>query len=155
MKRIIVIFMIIFCLLSFTGISLAEKEISTFGELWNSLDRMHKIGYVRGFRDGIIVCFNELILLTSPYEPDDEEIRRTLLEMLVLYEFIWEYGEAIINVMDDLYKDPANVYIHWPSMCRVACQKLKGEDIEQLLREVRKAGYLKPLINIQEYKEKK
>lgn len=40
--------------------------------------------------------------------------------------------------MDDLYKDPANTYIKLAPIIEIACQKLKGEDVEPLLQKARK-----------------
>ena len=77
---------------------------------------------------------DELVSLTSP----DSEMRMAVRKMFDLYEFICGHYEAVQTVMDDLYKDPANTYIQFSSMCEIACQKLKGEDIEPLLRKARK-----------------
>jgi len=44
----------------------------------------------------------------------------------------------IINAMTELYKDPANTYITYFIMIEIAYQKLKGKNIEPLLREARK-----------------
>lgn len=155
MKKITIIFIIAVCLLSFIDISFLAKEILSPGEAWNSLTKTEKAGYIRGFRDGIQECLSELVPLYNAETEENIDMLMALRKLHDLCYFIWEYGRAIITVIDDLYKDPANTYIHWPSMCEVACQKLKGEDVEQLLKEARKEGYLKPLIDIQEYKEKK
>jgi hypothetical protein len=45
--------------------------------------------------------------------------------------------------MTDLYKDPANTYIDWSLICLIACQKLKGNDTEQLLNSFREFAYQK------------
>lgn len=44
----------------------------------------------------------------------------------------------IVNVVTNLYKDPANTYIPIFKMIEFAYQKLKGEDMEPLLQEARK-----------------
>jgi len=45
--------------------------------------------------------------------------------------------ETFINVISDLYKDPANTYIPISNMCIIASRKIRGETIEALLREAR------------------
>ena len=45
--------------------------------------------------------------------------------------------KTFINVISDLYKDPANAYIPIANMCLIASRKLRGEPIESLLRELR------------------
>ena len=46
--------------------------------------------------------------------------------------------KSLVEVIDDLYKDPANSYIPIANMCLIASRKLRGEPIESLLRELRK-----------------
>lgn len=136
MKRIIIIFIIICCLLSFVEFScLAEKSL-TKGEFWNVSSFYEKANYITGFRMGILKCVLKLGPLTPRAKGSDLAI--AFDELLDLYGFIREHFDAIITVMDDLYKEPANTYIPPESICEIACQKLKGEDIEPLLQEARK-----------------
>ena len=46
--------------------------------------------------------------------------------------------KTVVNIINDLYKDPANTYISVSNMCLIASRKLRGEPIESLLRELRK-----------------
>ena len=55
--------------------------------------------------------------------------------------------ESISKVMDDLYKDSANTYIYPVRMLDISYHKLKGEDVELLLRKAREEG-------LQVFKEK-
>jgi len=157
MKRIIIIFLIVFYLLSFTEVSYLTEELMSPGEFWNVLTKVEKATYQRGFRDGIVECLNKLVPLIKDKDIGLPSIFliMALDELDDLYHFIWGHGEAVETVMDNLYKDPANTYIKYPSMCEIACQKLKGEDVEQLLKKARKKGYLYPSITYQEYMKSK
>jgi len=42
-----------------------------------------------------------------------------------------------VNIVNNLYKDPANTYIAVSDMCLLASRKLRGESIELPLRELR------------------
>jgi hypothetical protein len=59
---------------------------------------------------------------------------------------VWQnfvsYGgyRAIINNMDDLYKDPANMYISMIDMGFLSYYKIKHEPIELLLKVMRERG---------------
>lgn len=130
MKKIIVIFIIACCLLCFMEISCLAKNP---GELWNVVTEVEKASYIRGFREGIEECLKKFELFIST-----ENMWIAHHKLYELYDFICGHGEAIITVMNNLYKDPANTYIQFSSMCQIAYQKLKGEDIEPLLRETRK-----------------
>ena len=129
MKKITVIFIVVFCLISFTGISSLAKEHPIAGEVWNDINMsdIHKNIYLQGIAGGFILSG----MITSITGLSDWN------------NFILQNNETIIRVMDDLYKDPANTYIDWCLICLVACQKLKGEDVEQLLKDFRKIAYQK------------
>jgi len=129
MKKITVIFIVVFCLISFTGISSLAKEHPIAGEVWNDINMsdIHKNIYLQGIAGGFILSG----IITSITGLSDWN------------NFILQNNETIIKVMDDLYKDPANMYIDWCLICLVACQKLKGEDVEQLLKDFRKIAYQK------------
>ena len=132
-KRVVIIFLIAFCLLSFMGVSYLAEEHPTYGEIWNniSMSDMYKILYVKGIAGGfelsVIITRNRITELSD--------------ELVDWSNFIVENGETIIKVMDSLYKDPTNTYIGCALICFVACRKLKGEDTEQLLKDLRKIGY--------------
>ena len=136
MKRIIIIFIIMCCLLSFVEFSCLAEESLTNGDFWNVSSFMEKVNYITGFRMGILKCVLKLGPLTPRAKGSDLAI--AFDELLDLYGFIREHLDAIITVMDDLYKEPANTYIQLELICEIACEKLKGEDIEPLLREARK-----------------
>ena len=135
MKRTVIVFIIACCLLSFIEISYLAQKPLTNGDFWNVTTFMEKVSYITGFRMGILKCVLKLGPLTPRAKGSDLDI--TFDELLDLYGFIKEHLDAIITVMDDLYKEPANTYIQPESICEIACQKLKGEDIEPLLREAR------------------
>lgn len=42
-------------------------------------------------------------------------------------------------MMRHLYSDPSNRHIPWEYICKVAIEKLRGEDIEPTLRSMRAA----------------
>jgi len=131
-------------------ISCLAEETATFGELWNGLTKLDMNGvkiselvkknYIRGIEGGF--------LLSQTITPSEVVIDKLLRDW---YSFLYHNHETIIRVMNDLYKDPANTYIDWCLICLVACQKLKGDDVEQLLKDFRKFAYQK----YQKSKEKK
>ena len=107
---------------------LAEGTV-TAGELWNDINMSDicKNIYLQGIAGGFILSGT----ITSITKLSDWN------------NFVLQNNETIIRVMDDLYKDPANTYIDWCLICLVACQKLKGEDVEPLLEGFRKFAYQK------------
>lgn len=144
MKKIIIMLLIVFYMLSFVGVSYSDNDITSSGGLWNSLIGLEKACYIRGFRDGLLEGMGELQAVSKTSEPNREEamVFYAWIKHRALYDFIWKHGEAISAVMDDLYKDPANMYITLKEICVIASQELKGEDIEPLLQKARKEALL-------------
>jgi len=145
-KRTVIIFTIVCVLLSFVAIScLPVKAIEPGkpGELWNRLVDLdsisgHKISslvktcYIRGIGEGILQT-SGLINLS---EIDKEGI------VYNYGHFILKHIDEIKRIMDDLYKDPANVNIQIGWMCGIATDKLKGKDVEGLIQDYRMMGLI-------------
>ena len=66
----------------------------------------------------------------------------TLDKMRFYSSFILENNQEIMEIMDDLYKDPANVKIKLDWMCITAVIKLVGGDFEVKLQAGRLLGIL-------------
>jgi len=142
-KRVVIIFIIAFCLLCLLEISCLANEPSSPGEIWNTSSVMVKVVYVLGFQQGIGMTINKLASAIMENKDNflaGNDVGKAWDELRDLSNFIDEHAPAILKVMDDLYKDPANMYIYTVSMCEIAYHKLKGEDIEPLLKEARKEG---------------
>ena len=145
MKRIIIIFIIVVCLLSFMGISCLAKFD---GEGWNHLNYADKETFVMGVWDGVHLCLGQLI----DYGPSRDTLKKNKAKFWALLEDDFHFldlfatgddrktanlFETFVKIIDDLYKDPANTYISIADMCIIASRKLRGEPIESLLRELR------------------
>ena len=133
MKRIIIVFIIVFCLLSLVAVVSCADEKPGVGELWIAMSPFMQVTYLEGFQDGIAEC----LIAMKPMIISSDSYPIVAVELSDLYKFLEERGIAVLKVVGDLYKDPANTYISFPSMIKIAYQKLKGEDIESLLREAR------------------
>ena len=115
MKKITIIFIIVFCLLSFVGVSCLTQD--SWGKAWNSISYLEKQFYLVGMTDGLIMCISDFNVSTGSYivELEDPEERMILTASMSrsndLMGLISSNSEVIINIMDDLYEDPANIYI--------------------------------------------
>ena len=58
-------------------------------------------------------------------------------EYFLYDKFFSSNRDAIIEVVSELYEDPANNFIYVSNMCFLAYRKLNGESIETLLRKLR------------------
>jgi hypothetical protein len=128
---------------------LAYKEPNSPGECWNSLENKSRTAYVVGIKEGVLMCMIQALKSTSTFT--NKEDKSFLIASLNDYDnFVSlfyiddDYNKfldrlkTVVNIISDLYKDPANTYISIVSMCLIASRKLRGEPIELLLRELRK-----------------
>ena len=150
MKKIIIIFIIAFCLLCFMGISCLANGSDSPGEFWNSLDDKNKEVYIWGIREGIVMCIEQIterFLVPAYKNKNDTSIIEDILENY--YQFVMLFRtddyettlnllKTVVNIVSDLYKDPANTYVDISDMCFLASRKLRGEPIDSLLGELRK-----------------
>jgi len=145
MKKISIIFIIVICLLSFLGTSSLAKP----SETWNLLKDFDKGVFVMGVREGAWM-FMEQLAECRPTQFANSELE---VKFLAFYKDVLNFTnlfltgdteksvdlwKSLVEVIDDLYKDPANSYIPVANMCLIASRKLRGEPIESLLRELRK-----------------
>lgn len=183
-KRIVIIFIIAICLVSFIEISFLAEEPYDWSEFWNlfSVNEQSALllgihfGILKGTADGIeryIYCFspplkNDLIYYFTVAEIEPEKATKILAYLITkepgvlrkreeslfyimgadivhrLTKLLESVDQAVLgNVISDLYEDPANAYIPIEEIYILALRKLKGEDIEPLLREARKEALYK------------
>ena len=142
MKKIIIIFIIVFCLLFFMDISCLANF--NYGEFWNSIDEESKMAYVAGVREGVQMCLQQLIdHSTPPQSTQFATILNNNYNFIALFmkdemEKTPTLLKTFTKIIDDLYKDPANTYISIANMCIIASRKLRGDPIDSLLGELRK-----------------
>jgi len=166
MKRIIIIFIIVCVLLSFMEISCLAQESEkyhfweenfNYAEFWNSLSYNEKVIYLLGVSGGIeryqsetknflLVTWKSLDRNKLSVEERKEEVRKVwnVRDILFGWQSLVRYGgyRAIINNMDGLYKDSANMYISMIDMGFLSYYKIKSEPepVELLLEVMRERG---------------
>ena len=137
--------MIAVCIISFMDITYSAKEgYMNYGKLWLVMSDDHRFSYMGGFVAGMDLWIPKALpIITLKIEEgllsfEEVEIISELLDLRTYFLSLDGDGFLnIVNVITDLYKDPANTYIHCCKMINFAYQKLKGENIEPLLREAR------------------
>ena len=143
MKKITIIFIIAFCLLSFMEISCLANE----SDDWNSMRYIDKATYVWGVISGVSMCIKQIADCAPQFTNKKNEAKfYAFLKDNYNFVNLFMTGDekktinllkTFINVISDLYKVPANTYIPIENMCIIASRKLRGEPIESLLGELR------------------
>lgn len=108
----------------------------SYGQEWRLWTDVRRLAYLQGFMEGQSDTYLAAF--------DDLPIQRR--DSLRLQTFLFHDIGAISDVMTDLYRDPANVFIRYGAMVYLARDKLSGMEIEPALRRARQAerGYVKP-----------
>ena len=142
-KRIVIIFIIAFCLLSFIEISFLAEEPYNYGKFWNSMSDGEKCAYISGLHAGMAKCIGDFIEIIEPTLKDwkEEEVDKYAALVFETYHLFPPDYEVRVRGIDDLYKDPANTYISIAEINILAHRKIRGEPIESLLRELREKAF--------------
>jgi hypothetical protein len=133
MQKITNVFIITLCLSSFVGISCLAQE--SYAKTWNNFSSSEKQLYLLGISHGLMKCTRDFFLFTEDYLRgiEDREERRMLTSSIKdsnnLLELISFNYKTIIDIMNDLYREPANTDIDFHYICFLACQRFKGEKV--------------------------
>jgi hypothetical protein len=146
------------CFFIFTSQSYSQKR-QDYGRIWKSLDQTQRSFYLGGLQEGthellfLRWIFDGSIPITDPIEKSIIEKskltnkQRNLLIQIIdkrLNEIDLEAftTDVIADVMTDIYNDPANTFIDFHDIAKVAVMKLRGkpeEDVRKALENFRRA----------------
>lgn len=139
-KRIVIIFIIVCILLYFVEISCLAGEHVNFADWWNILTDYGKQVFLHGLGHGLGKGFLDAVNQFGLNLPEGE-VSTVINEYFEYINFIsgvdTSKRDAVIKVINDLYKDPANIFIPVAEVSFIAYKKLKGENIELLLQKAR------------------
>jgi hypothetical protein len=149
MKKLMIFLLITIFLFSINTFTCLAKTKDT----WDLMSHTDKLVYLMGVYQTIEMFVSQM----ANYGPtqykstnkNNETIFTAFLEDTV-YIVTWvrktksEPNEVInrletfIDIISDLYKDPANSYIPAPNLLLVASRKIRGEPFDSLLNDLRK-----------------
>lgn len=121
----------------FAGSAAAQTSILTAAEAWRSFDNTHKLLYLRGVGDGatmsevlIVYLYNNESVRnlyfakgTVPRVPFDSVAR---LQTNHLMSLAGARLQAVADIMNQLYQEPANACITFLGVAVIAIRKLDG-----------------------------
>jgi len=144
MSKAIFIILIVFSSIFLMGFSYSTNESHNYGESWASWSDYEKCIYIDGFEDGSIDVYFRVIELMWEIESliAPSEFDKIMSKLLKFGKDLRPPEPSnfffIISVMTECYKDPANAYIPYAEVFRIAREKLSGKAVEKLLEEKRK-----------------
>lgn len=114
---------------------LANSEALKYDEHWLSLPKVAKDMYLQGYNDGIKQGMRDANTVLNGAITISEENYMKITGM----HSPWAVNSiSLIRVMDDLYRDPANVNLQYNWIFLLAKDKLEGKPIDEELSRYRK-----------------
>jgi len=128
-----------------------SQERREYGRQWQQLDLSQRTLYLSGLQEG---AYNMMFFaknITGDLPSEDELSNRlvkelnlnqsqkhkidTLMEKRLKEINISSLGTGVVaDVMVNLYKDPANIYIPWDEISKVAVMRLQGKPEDDVIR---------------------
>ena len=108
-----------------------------YAERWRSWNIVAREAYISGLVDGIAEAYHVTLTTIAPDKswksPEPVEVKKVREKLFVRYT-----KEQIGDIITDLYKDPANVFISTLDMFFLARDKIEGKDIAKDIMDSRK-----------------
>jgi len=109
--------------------------------LWRSLTMDGRKGIILGYKLGTLKTYRkttEYWLATGYFrkKPSANDLARIKAKVYTAADTL-----TVVGGTSKLYEDPANAYVILQDAIYMAIDRLKGNDIEQQLREARQSGY--------------
>ncbi len=136
MKKLLsILFITAFMIVLSSNVYSVEKR--KYGEVWQYLDDISKISYIRGFSDGLGVG---ILKTTEEFFSKDKMLEKYYI-IKNKYEIMNKNSHDNVDIknnMDYLYNDPANVYLPFSLIYEFSIKRLEGKDIYNELIEKRR-----------------
>lgn len=117
-----------------------SADIQDYGKIWTAWGKEGQAAYIWGFIDGgghaMLTLMNEI----TASDNRDNKVPKTFYENIRVKTATLYDENKIIDVVTNLYKDPANSYIWFKDMVYVARDSLSGKDVSKAILEARKAA---------------
>ena len=132
--------MLFFLGFAITSNPLFSADMQDYGKIWTAWGKEGKTAYIWGFNNGknhaLIIVGNEIFNSDNRGDKVPETFYENIrVNIATLYD-----TNKIIDVITNLYKDPANSYIGFNNMFYIAQDSLSGKDVSKDILEARKAA---------------
>ena len=132
--------MLFFLGFAITSNPVFSADMQDFGKIWTAWGKEGKTAYIWGFNHGkkhaLIIVGNEIFLSHNRGDKVPETFYENIrVNIATLYD-----TNKIIDVITNLYKDPANSYIWFKDMVYIARDSLSGKDVSNAILEARKGA---------------
>lgn len=123
----------------FIPVNSTSSEMFDFGKDWQSLSKNEKQSYMMGFKNGTTQTISMITDEIATTQSRGNKIPKSLITKIRQIR-ISNDNAKIIEVISNLYNDPANSYIWYADMVLIANDSINGKDVKQSLLKARKVA---------------
>lgn len=127
------------------GIALTSNPVHSadmldYGKIWTAWGKDGQTAYIWGFIDGGGYALQTVMSEIIASDKRGGKVPKSFYENIRLKTATLYDENKIIDVITNLYKDPANSYILFNDMVYIARDSLSGKDVSKAILEARKAA---------------
>lgn len=131
--------------LFFLGIALTSNpvystDMQDYGKIWTTWGKDGQTAYIWRFIDGGGYALQTVMSEIIASDEKGGKVPKSFYENVRLKTVTLYDENKIIDVITNLYKDPANSYIWFNDMVYIARDSLSGKDVSKAILEARKAA---------------
>jgi hypothetical protein len=131
---------VVLLLVGMANVSWADGPYD-YASRWKSWDIPTRTAYVDGVAEGVEAAFLTPRGNPAKKPPSEEELRIEEYKMDILKSGYALDRRKVVEVMTDIYQDPANSYINTVKVFVYAQDKIEGKDISKSLEDARRRAY--------------
>jgi hypothetical protein len=117
-----------------------SADMQDYAKIWKAWGKAGQNAYIWGLIDGGDHARRAIMSEITASEKRGDKVPKAFYENIRLQTATLYDETKIIDVITNLYKDPANSYVWFQDMVYIARDSLSGKDVTQTLLEARKAA---------------
>ena len=117
-----------------------SADMQDYAKIWKAWGKAGQNAYIWGLIDGGDHARRAIMSEITASEKRGDKVPKAFYENIRLQTATLYDETKIIDVITNLYKDPANSYVWFQDMVYIARYSLSGKDVTQTLLEARKAA---------------
>ena len=124
-----------------------SADMQDYAKIWKAWGKAGQNAYIWGLIDGGDHARRAIMSEITASGKRGDKVPKAFYENIRLQTATLYDETKIIDVITNLYKDPANSYVWFQDMVYIARYSLSGKDVTQTLLEARKAAIANDEVN--------
>lgn len=138
MRKLMIV--LLFLGIALTSTPVYSADMQDYSKIWTAWGKDGQTAYIWGFIDGGGYALQTVMSEIIASDKKGGKVPKSFYENIRLKTATLYDENKIIDVITNLYKDPANSYIWFNDMLYIARDSLSGKDVSKAILEARKAA---------------